>query len=323
MEASPLSPANREGIRAVVFLRNGDAMSVLVRIPARSVGTRWCANGRIRTKPEFGVDRHGAVGYTAPKKEIDAMQPTAEHLMEGLERRAREGFRGYPLGIVAFYGYNDRSAAKAVIGIVKEAGGAPEHVKKWVSEEGDLRKDAESIKEFFRHIEAHDVRSVALTPGIYYCPHEPGIDYPEGGSCPHCPFWSNVRKPDLFKPVQAAPARNQDRPGRLLKMLTEAARNRKTLPYGDVMREVGLSYGDAAHRKIFARDLRTAVRESEIYPHDLILSALLVYQTQHFPEDDFFAMAQELGLFAPGKDSKTVFFEEHLERVFQYFEKNK
>ena len=132
-----------------------------------------------------------------------------------------------------------------------------------------------------------------------------------------------MRKPDLFKAVQAAPARNQDRPGRILEILTDAARNRKTLPFGDVMKDVGLSYRDAAHRKIFTRDLRTAVRESELYSHDLILSALLVYQTQRFPEDDFFAMAQEMGLFSPGKDSKTIFFEEHLERVFRYYDKNK
>lgn len=127
------------------------------------------------------------------------MQPTAKHLMQGLERRARKGFQGYPLGIIAFYGPTDKIATKAVIGIIMEAGEAPEHIKKWIYEDGDLRKDVPVIKELFRYIEAHDVRSVALTPGIYYCPHEPGVDYPEGGACPKCSFWSNIKKPDLFK----------------------------------------------------------------------------------------------------------------------------
>lgn len=127
------------------------------------------------------------------------MQPTAEHLMKGLERKAQKGFQGYPLGIIAFYGRNDKVASKAVIGIVKAAGGSPENIKKWIFEVGDLRKDVPSIKELFRYIEAHHVVSVALAPGIYYCPHEPGIDYPEGGACSFCPFWSNIKKPDLFK----------------------------------------------------------------------------------------------------------------------------
>jgi hypothetical protein len=246
------------------------------------------------------------------------MQPTPEHLMKGLEHRAQKGFQGYPLGIIAFYGYNDKSAVKAVIGIVKEAGGAPEHIRKWVSEKGDLRKDVPSIKELFRYIEAHHVQSVALTPGIYYCPHEPGIDFPEGGTCPHCAFWSNVKKPDLFKTGKAAPP--QDRPRRILEILTDAARNKKTLPYGDVMKAMGLAYQDALHRQIFKEDLRTAVRQSDLYPHGLLLSALLVFRIQHIPEDDFFTMAQELGMFTAGKDSKTVFFKEHLERIFQYYE---
>jgi hypothetical protein len=132
-------------------------------------------------------------------RETDTMQPTAEHLMEGLARRAQKGFQGYPLAIVAFYGPNDMSASKAVIGIVKQAGGSPEEIKKWLFDKGDLRKDVPTIKELFRYIEAHDAVSVALTPGVYSCPHEPGVDYPEGGTCPECLFWSTVKRPDLFK----------------------------------------------------------------------------------------------------------------------------
>ena len=127
------------------------------------------------------------------------MQPTAQHLMKGLERRAQKGFQGYPLGIIAFYGPNASIASKAVIGIVKEAGGPSENIKKWVFEKGDLRQDVPSIKELFRYIEAHNIQSLALAPGIYYCPHEPGIDFPEGGACPKCLFWSKIKKPNLFK----------------------------------------------------------------------------------------------------------------------------
>jgi hypothetical protein len=241
--------------------------------------------------------------------------------MKGLERRARKGFQGYPLGIIAFYGYNDQDAVKAVIGIVEEAGVPPAHIKRWSCEKGDLRKDVAMIKEFFRYIESYEVKSVALTPGIYACPHEPGIDYPQGGSCPLCPFWANVKKPDLFKTAKASPVR--DRPRRIMEMLTAAAKKKQTLPYGDVMQAAGLNYSDAMHRQVFKEDLRAAVKQSELYPHQLLLSALLVFKIQHIPEDDFFAMAQELGLFTSGKDSKTVFFKEHLERIFQYYEENR
>lgn len=234
--------------------------------------------------------------------------------MQGLERRAQKGFQGYPLGIIAFYGHTDKIATKAVIGIVNEAGGSPQHIKKWVYDKGDLRKDVEAIKALFRYIEAHNVLSVALTPGIYYCPHEPGIDFPADGSCPLCPFWSKVRKPDLFKTTRAAAKENRSH--RILNILTEAAQNKKTLLYGDVMKTVGLAYQDAMHRQIFKQDLREATRKSELYEHGLLISALLVYKIQHIPDDDFFLMAQELGMFAPGKDPKTAFFKDHLERIF-------
>ena len=246
------------------------------------------------------------------------MQPTSEHLMKGLERRAQKGFQGYPLGIIAFYGHTDKIATKAVIGIVDKAGESPNKIKKWIYEDGDLRKDVPSIKKLFRYIEAHKVISVALTPGIYYCPHEPGIDFPVGGSCMLCPFWSAVQKPDLFNP--AGVKTTQDRSHRILSALTEAARNQRTLLYGDVMESVGLSYSNATHREIFTKELRSATRQSELYAHGLLLSGLLLFKIQHIPEDDFFLMAQEEGLFTPGKDSKTVFFKTHLEHIFRYYQ---
>lgn len=248
------------------------------------------------------------------------MQPTPEHLMKGLERRAQQGFQGYPLGIIAFYGQTDNIATKAVIGIVETAGEPPQKIKKWIYEKGDLRKDVPAIKELFRYIEAHHVVSVALTPGIYYCPHEPGIDFPEEGSCPQCPFWSNIKKPDLFKSAGVGTTRN--RTGLILKAMTEAARNHDTLLYGDVMQSVGLSYRNAHHRNIFKKELREVTRQSELYAHGLLISGLLVFKIQNIPEDDFFLMAQELGLFTPGKDSKTVFCKEHLERIFKYFQQD-
>jgi hypothetical protein len=244
------------------------------------------------------------------------MQPTAKHLMQGLEARARKGFQGYPMGIIAFYGPTDQIATKAVIGIVMEAGGASEHIKKWIFDQGDLRKDVPTIKELFRYIESHNVRSVALTPGIYHCPHEAGVDYPEGDTCPQCLYWSNIKKPDLFKAKAAAP---RDRSNQILQILTEAAKDHKTLYHGDVMEAVGLVYKDAGQRQTFTAAIRKAAQKSELFEHGLLLSALLVYKIQFIPDDDFFDMAHELGLFTPGKDPKKAFFKEQMDGIFKFY----
>ena len=137
----------------------------------------------------------------------------------------------------------------------------------------------------------------------------------ESGPCRMVTIDSLLR----FKAARKSAAVVSSRPQRILELLTEMARDQKTLPFGDAMQRVGLSYQNAMHRQAFRQDLRQAVQQSELYAHGLLLSALLVFKIQHIPEDDFFLMAQELGMFTPGKDSKTVFFQDHLARIYQYF----
>ena len=60
----------------------------------------------------------------------------------------------------------------------------------WFSEDIDVRHDpvvGEQIQAFLRQ---HQARSVVVTDRVIGCPHEEGIDYPEGHSCPHCPYWA-------------------------------------------------------------------------------------------------------------------------------------
>lgn len=122
----------------------------------------------------------------------------------------------------------------------------------------------------------------------------------------------------LFKSAKKAGTKN--RPERILQILTEAAKNKKTLYYGDVMKTMGLLYKESRHRQAFAAALREAVQKSELYENGLLISALLVYKIQFIPDDDFFDMAGELGLFTPGKDSKTVFFKDQMERIFKFYD---
>lgn len=121
-----------------------------------------------------------------------------------------------------------------------------------------------------------------------------------------------------FKMAKAT--RSHGRPARILELLTEAARKKQTLAYGDVMQAVGLTYKDALHRQRFVSDLREATEQSELYKEGLLIGALLVSKIQHLPTDEFFLMAKESGMFTPGKDSKTVLFKEHIGRIFQYYD---
>jgi hypothetical protein len=107
-----------------------------------------------------------------------------------LHKKAKMGFRGYPVGTVAFYGPDDRRASKVVVGVV-EARGAEPVLRKWFSEDRDLRKADDVISEAAAYLKEHGVHSVAMVDRIWGCPHEEGIDYPDGGKCPQCLFWSD------------------------------------------------------------------------------------------------------------------------------------
>jgi len=106
-----------------------------------------------------------------------------------LRKQARRGFRGYPLATVALYGPTDTLATKTVVGIFLAEGQEPE-LRKWFSKGEDIRSDPGMELEIVEFIRAQGVKSVIMTGGISGCPHEEGIDYPEGTSCPECPYWA-------------------------------------------------------------------------------------------------------------------------------------
>ncbi len=107
-----------------------------------------------------------------------------------LKKKARRGFRGYPVATVAFYGPTDRRATKVAVGIVVAEGAEPAALERWLSDDTDVRTDSAVGHEILEFIETHGVRSVVMANRIIGCPHEEGIDYPDGKICPHCPFWA-------------------------------------------------------------------------------------------------------------------------------------
>ncbi len=107
-----------------------------------------------------------------------------------LRKKAKRGFRGYPIATVAFYGPDDRRASKVAVGIVADESGEVVELERWFAEEADARSDldiGEAIEAFIR---SRNVRSVVLGDRIIGCPHEEGIDYPEGQACSECPYWA-------------------------------------------------------------------------------------------------------------------------------------
>lgn len=112
-----------------------------------------------------------------------------------LRRKADRGFQGYPVGTVAFYGPDSVRATKVAVGVVHREGGDVREMEKWISEVSDVRDDDSIGQQVLAFLQKHSVHTVVLGPGILGCPHEEGIDYPEGTSCPRCPYWAGRKRP--------------------------------------------------------------------------------------------------------------------------------
>ena len=93
------------------------------------------------------------------------------------------------MATIAFYGPDDRRASKVTVGIVLAEDQEPAELRRWFSEQADVREDAAVAEEILALIDEFGVRSVAMVDRVIGCPHEEGIDY-EGPTCPRCPYWA-------------------------------------------------------------------------------------------------------------------------------------
>ncbi len=107
-----------------------------------------------------------------------------------LVKRSRKGDKGFPVATIAFYGLDNKKASKVVCSIVRNDGAEPEPMKKWFTEQ-DVRKSENILGEIISFLEENGAKSVVMMNQIIGCPHEEIIDYPEGESCPKCPYWKN------------------------------------------------------------------------------------------------------------------------------------
>ena len=120
-----------------------------------------------------------------------AIRPMSLHgRKSALRKKAKRGFRGYPIATLAFYGPDDQVATKVAVGIVEREDGDVTTLERWFSNEGDIRMDPTVEAAVIEFITQKGVKSVVISDGIMGCPHEEIIDYPAGTSCPECPFWA-------------------------------------------------------------------------------------------------------------------------------------
>jgi len=99
---------------------------------------------------------------------------------------------GFPIATIAYYGEDDKVASKVVVGIVlSEKDDDVAFMEKWYGKKADVRFDSEIKVHIVNFLEQHNVHRVVMVDRIIGCPHEEGIDYPEGEKCPQCPFWAN------------------------------------------------------------------------------------------------------------------------------------
>ena len=115
----------------------------------------------------------------------------AQWQRDKLRKKAKKGFRGYPVATIAYYGPDDARASKVVVAIVQSEGADADPMQKWYSESGDVRNDESILESIGTFLQSQSAKSVVAVDRIIGCPHEEGIDYPEGTKCPACPFWAN------------------------------------------------------------------------------------------------------------------------------------
>ena len=106
-----------------------------------------------------------------------------------LGKKSKKGFRGFPVATVACYGPDDRRASKVTVAIVLAKDQEPHLMRRWLSDDQDVRTDPQVITEILEFIQQSGGLTVVMADRIIGCPHEEGIDY-EGGTCPQCPFWA-------------------------------------------------------------------------------------------------------------------------------------
>ncbi len=108
-----------------------------------------------------------------------------------IAKRAKRGFKGYPVATVALYGPDPKLATKVAVAIIEVPEGEPVALERWTDRGRDVRKSQEVLDQIMTFIERYESKSVVLTDRVIGCPHEEGTDYPVGEVCSECAYWAD------------------------------------------------------------------------------------------------------------------------------------
>lgn len=91
----------------------------------------------------------------------------------------------FPIGALVYFGPDDATIRKIIAVVIPSRDSEPV-LKSWdgpgVSSDSQV---AAEIGQFFKY---NQVSEVIMTDGIVGCPHDEGVDYPVGESCPYCTY---------------------------------------------------------------------------------------------------------------------------------------
>lgn len=139
----------------------------------------------------------------------------------------------YPLATIAAYGPDDTLATKLVVSVLRQASQhEPIAMQTWTTQRIDVRRDpgiAAQVAEFLRQ---HGVRDSVTADRVIGCPHQEGVDYPMGRTCPQCPFWAGI---DRFTHEPIQPPTPTMSPAEILTALSveHSSQPRETLESAD------------------------------------------------------------------------------------------
>ena len=92
----------------------------------------------------------------------------------------------YPLATITYHGPDPGQATKIIVAVLASETAEPE-IKEWTGEE--IAENVEAAREIAAFVKEKQIERVITSEWVLSCPHEEGLDYPLGESCPHCPAW--------------------------------------------------------------------------------------------------------------------------------------
>jgi hypothetical protein len=160
----------------------------------------------------------------------------------------------YPIATVSAYGPDNRRATKLVVGILRRAGQKNANpMRSWSTDATDVRSDPVVAVELADWVRSQGIKDTLSYDRIIGCPHEEGIDYPMGRTCPQCPFWAGI---DRFthEPISAPGAKMSPD-----QVLMELGKDQTTHPLD------ALDSADA-HRGVLVQPLLEALERCVTHP---------------------------------------------------------